>query len=70
MSDERKNKTKLLQVIGSVMAAFFGVQSSKNKKRDFEEGNHKVFIITGLVFTVIFMLSVYGLVQLVLANAR
>ena len=33
-----------LQVVGSVLAAFFGVQSSKNKERDFKHGNHRVFI--------------------------
>lgn len=59
----------LLQVIGSVLAAFFGVQNSKNRERDFKHGNHRHFIITGIVLTVVFMLSIYALVQVVLTNA-
>ena len=59
----------LFQVIGSVLAAFFGVQNSKNRERDFKHGNHRHFIITGIVLTVVFMLSIYALVQLVLTNA-
>ena len=58
----------LLQVIGSVLAAFFGVQSKKNKERDFQHGNHRVFIAVGLVMTLVFLLSVFTVVQLVLAD--
>ena len=58
----------LLQVVASVLAAFFGVQSSKNKERDFKHGNHKVFIIVGLVMTVVFLLTVFTVVQMVLAK--
>ncbi len=57
----------LLQVVGSVLAAFFGVQSSKNKERDFKHGNHRVFIIVGIVMTLIFLLSVFTVVQIVLS---
>lgn len=59
----------LLQVIGSVLAAFFGVQNSKNRERDFKHGNHRHFIITGIILTLVFILTVYGLVQLILKKA-
>ena len=68
-SPEHLKKPNLLQVIGSVLAAFFGVQNSKNRERDFKHGNHRQFIITGIVLTVIFILTVYGLVQWVLKQA-
>lgn len=57
----------LLQVIGSVLAAFFGVQSSKNKERDFQHGNHKVFIIVGILMTLAFLATVITIVQIVLS---
>jgi hypothetical protein len=66
---QHDKKPSLLQVIGSVLAAFFGVQNSKNRERDFKHGNHRQFIITGIVVTAVFVLSVYALVQMVLKNA-
>lgn len=62
-------KMNLWQVIGSVFAAGLGVQSSKNRERDFKQGRFGVFVAAGLLFTLIFMGSVYGVVQLVLKSA-
>ena len=58
-----------LQVIASVFAAGLGIQSSKNRKRDFKQGKAGVFIIAGLCFTVLFVAVVYGVVRLVLSSA-
>ncbi len=58
-----------LQVIASVFAAGLGVQSSKNRERDFKQGKAGVFIIAGLSFTVLFVAVVYGVVRLVLSTA-
>jgi hypothetical protein len=58
-----------LQVIGSVFAAGLGVQSSKNRERDFKQGRAGIFIAAGIVFTLIFIGTVYTVVQLVLENA-
>ena len=66
-SEKDEQAPSLLQVIGSVLAAFFGVQSSKNKERDFKHGNHRVFIAVGVMMTLVFLLSVYTVVRLVLA---
>lgn len=57
-----------LQVVGSVLAAGLGVQSSRNRERDFREGRAGVFIVAGLVFTALFIGSVYLVVSLVLAS--
>ena len=54
------------EVMLSVMAAAIGVQNSKNRERDFSQGNPLVFIMAGLIFTVLFVLSVIGVVYLVL----
>ncbi len=59
----------LWQVIGSVMAAAFGVQSRKNRERDFKHGRAIHFIVVGLVFTVLFVLAILAVVKIVLRHA-
>ena len=56
------------QVIRSVFAAAIGVQSDKNRRRDFEQKNSiYVYIAAGVIFTVLFVLSVATVVKMVLA---
>ncbi len=66
--DEENKGLNTLQLLGSVLAAGFGVQSSKNRERDFKQGKLGVFIAAGLLLTLTFMGSVYLVVRLVLAN--
>jgi hypothetical protein len=66
---ENQDNTTLLQVIGSVLMAGLGIQSSKNKERDFKQGNFKSFIIVGLAFTVLFVVAVATVVNTVLDSA-
>lgn len=56
-------------IVVSTIAAAFGVQSRVNQERDFKHGNIWVFITAGIVFTVLFVVVVYLVVQGVLANA-
>ena len=65
-----RGKVGPLQVAGSVLAAAFGVQSSKNRERDFKGGSFLPFIIAGVLFTALFVGSVYLVVSTVLENAR
>jgi len=58
-----------LQVVSSVFAAGLGVQSSKNRERDFKQGRFTVFVAAGIVFTLLFIGAVFTVVQLVLKNA-
>jgi hypothetical protein len=66
---EEPRKLNPLQVVGSVFAAGLGVQSSKNRERDFREGRIGVFIAAGIVFTLLFIGIVVAVVQLVLKSA-
>jgi hypothetical protein len=59
----------VVQVIGSVFAAGLGVQSSKNRERDFKQGRFGVFVAAGILFTLLFMGTLYAIVSLVLSNA-
>ena len=56
-------------VLASAVAAMFGVQSSKNRERDFTRGKPIHYIVVGLVLTLVFVLGVWGLVKWVLSNA-
>lgn len=62
MSDRQPT---LWQVALSVLAAFFGVQSNKNRERDFKHGRFSHFVIIGLIATLLFALIIYGIVRLV-----
>ena len=66
--DEPK-RMSLLQVAQSVLAAFFGVQSNRNRERDFKQGSAKTFIIAGLVGAVLFIAVVAMVVKVVLGMA-
>ena len=70
-SDTQQDKKKLnpFQVIGSVLAAALGVQSSKNRERDFKQGHIGIFIAAGVVFTLLFIGSVVTIVQMVITSA-
>ncbi|WP_346830553.1 DUF2970 domain-containing protein [Pseudomonas abietaniphila] len=63
--DDQKPPT-FWQMLHSVMAAAFGVQSHKNRARDFTHGKPSHFVIMGVAFTAILALALMGIVQLVL----
>ena len=48
-------KLSFWQVVLSVIQASFGVQSKKNRERDFKQGNLFAFIVAALVFTALFV---------------
>lgn len=65
----KESKSTLVDTIKSVLASFFGVQSDKNRQRDFQQGNPMHFIVVGLVLTILFVLTVIGVVKLILYYA-
>ncbi|NQZ23421.1 MAG: DUF2970 domain-containing protein [Colwellia sp.] len=66
MSVSSQKKSSFISVIKSVGAAFIGVQSNKNRERDFSEGKLSHFIIVGIVCVVIFIGALVAVVSLVL----
>ena len=66
---ERSGGLSVLQVLGSVLAAMFGVQSSEKRRRDFEQGRIGVFIAAGVIFGLLFVVTLYLVVSLVLSQA-
>lgn len=61
--------TGFWNVVQSVGAAMIGVQSRKNRERDFTQGKPLHFIIGGLIGTLIFLIVVWLFVQYLLATS-
>lgn len=55
-----------LSIVLSVLSAFFGVQSEKNRQRDFQRGQPIHYILVGLIMTLLFILLVMIAVKLAL----
>ena len=54
MDDPIDNKPpSFWQMLHSVMAAAFGVQSGKNRARDFTHGKPSHFVVLGILFTAV-----------------
>ncbi len=66
---DKARPPSLLQTAGSVLAAFFGVQSRRNRERDFTRGKASHFIVMGVVLTIAFIASVMLAVKLALSQA-
>lgn len=69
MSEPESDPPKRLgfwQIVASTLAAAFGVQTKANKERDFAAGKPVHFIVAGVVFTVLFVLTMIAIVNLVL----
>ena len=60
---------EFLQAIKSVMSAMIGVQKADTLKDDFSKKTAMPFIVAGIIMTIVFVLSVYSLVRLVLSTA-
>jgi hypothetical protein len=56
-------KPTITQVFKSVLAAFIGVQSEKNRKQDFEHGSLSTYVIAGIIFTALFVVAIIVLVS-------
>ena len=67
--DGKTKKPGIGSLIKSILAAAIGVQSNKNRERDFQEGSPLAFIIGGFVFALLFIATVATVVGLVLSNS-
>lgn len=81
MTNNRKDKQGIEQVkehaqvgwldsMASSVAAAFGVQSHKNRVRDFEHGDVKKFVISGITLTMVILFGLIGVVQIVLQGVQ
>ena len=72
MESENGNGSKspsFASMLGSVLASMFGVQSNRKREQDFTHGKPSQYIVIGLLVTVMFMLTIWGVVTLVMKLA-
>jgi len=65
-----QGRQSLGSVFRSVSASMFGVQSSSKHEEDFVKGDATTYIVVGLIATILFVLAVWGVVQLVVSVAE
>lgn len=63
------DKSTFWQTLLSVLSSFFGVQSERNRERDFREGRPLHYVLTGLLMAAVFVLVVILLVRWALSLA-
>ena len=69
-ADEKEpDSLTVWQLVASALAAGFGVQSSRNRNRDFAKGKPGQFIAVGVILTLVFVIAIVILVNMVLSNA-
>ena len=66
---ENKNSPGIFSVILSVLAAMIGIQSDKNRERDFEKGHLGNYIFVGVIVVAIFVFTLISVVNNVLEDA-
>ena len=64
-SPSPNKKPTLLQIIGSIFSAIFGIQTNKNRKRDFSQGNAKDYIAVYIVIVILIVIAMLGFVKMV-----
>jgi len=53
------------QILRSSLAAGLGVQSSRNRERDFAAGSPRRFIVMGLLLTTLFIASLVTVIRVI-----
>jgi len=65
-NDDQNIQITFLQLLLSTLSAFIGVQSNANRERDFKYGKVSHFIAIGLLFGLVFILSIVAVVNIVI----
>ncbi len=66
-SNSKGSSPSMWQLVISVFGAAFCVQTEATRQRDFNSSRPIPYIIAGIIFTVLFVLTIIGVVSLVLA---
>lgn len=59
------SRPSIVEVVKSVLSAAIGVQSDKNRQKDFAQGSLPVYLIVGFIFTVAFVSAIIALVRFI-----
>ena len=64
----KSRKSNIWQVLQSVLAAFFGVQSKAKFDHDAGQEDYKSYLIVGLVMTILFVVALAYFVKWLVAD--
>jgi len=62
----KKLKPTLLNIMQSILAAMFGVQSQSNRERDFNSGKAWHYILGGIAFVILLIIILLFIINIVL----
>lgn len=68
-SGESHKKPNIFQVVWSVIAAVFGVQSQENRERDFKKGDPRDYITVYVILVIALVIGMIMVVNAVLDAA-
>lgn len=68
--NDREKSGGFLAVVQSTLAALLGVQSGKNRERDFKQKDASQYIIAGIITVFILLIGMYTLVSYVISTAK
>jgi len=68
-NDAPRRKPGFRQVVMSVLAAVFGVQSEQNRQRDFQKGDPRDYIAVYVVLVIALVIGMIVVVNMVLEAA-
>jgi len=66
INSKQPKKASLLDVVKSVAASVFGIQSAANREKDFQQGSVVPYIVVGVIFVALLILTLVFIVSLVL----
>ena len=66
LGTKERDKPSLLDIVKSVAASAFGVQSAANRERDFQQQSVVPYIIVGVIFVALFVLTLVFIVSQIL----
>ncbi|TBW54782.1 DUF2970 domain-containing protein [Marinobacter halodurans] len=67
-NDKPAGRPSILKIMQGILAGAFGVQSERHRHQDFNSSSPLPYIIGGILFLVIFVVSVALIVRWVLAT--
>ena len=67
--DQEQKKPGVLNVIFSDLAAMIGIQSEKNRERDFSKGDITNYLFVGVIVVAIFIFTLISFVNSILEDA-
>lgn len=66
MSEPSQKTPSIVDTAKSVGAAFIGVQSNKNREKDFTHGKFSHFVIVGIIGVILFIIGLVAAVSFII----